>query len=86
MRDTVNFTVFGGVYPSEAHSRNPIRRTTSTPTAAPLAAMLFALVVGLSTATGAVAAMKLITSTGYGFLLAGNMEISGVPTLREMLW
>src|SRR5437763_603334 len=36
MRDTANFTVFGGVYPAEAHSREPIRRSSSAVGAAPL--------------------------------------------------
>jgi hypothetical protein len=86
MRDTANFTVFGGVYPAEAYSQNPTRSTSRAHTAAPLAAVLLVLlVVGIS-ATGVVAAMTLVGSSGYGFMLAGNTEISGVPTLREMLW
>ena len=86
MRDTANFSVFGGVYPAEVHRHNPIQRTSKNHTGAPLAAVLFALVVGLSATTGAVAALKSVRGTGYGFMLAGNMEISGVPTLREVLW
>jgi hypothetical protein len=86
MRDTANFTVFGGVYPAEAHSGHSVRRTSSTPIAAPVAAILFALVIALSATGGAVAGLKLISPAGYGFLPASNMEISGVPTLREVLW
>jgi hypothetical protein len=83
MRDTANFTIFGGVYPAEAHSRHPIRRSSGAANAAPLVAILFALVIGISV-TGAVAAI--VGTSGYGFMPAGNMEISGVPALREMLW
>ena len=86
MRDTANFSVFGGMYPAEVHGHNPIQRTSKNYTAAPLAAVLFALVVGLSATTGAVAALKSVRATGYGFMLAGNTEISGVQTLREVLW
>lgn len=85
MRDTANFSVFGGVYPAEAHN-SPMQHASTPYNAAPLAAVLFALVVGLSATTGAVAALKSVRATGYGFLLAGNMEISGVPYLREVLW
>ena len=85
MRDTANFTVFGGVYPAEAHGYDTTQRTSSIFTAASLAAVLFAFVVGLS-ATGAVAALKSAGTGGYGFLPASNMQISGVPTLREVLW
>ena len=46
MRDTANFSVFGGVYPAEAHSHSPIQGSSNTYNAAPLAAVLFALVVG----------------------------------------
>ena len=86
MRDTANFSVFGGVYPAELHRHNPIPRTPQNYTAGPLATVLFALVVGLSATAGSVAALKSVRATGYGFMLAGNTEISGVPTLREVLW
>jgi hypothetical protein len=86
MRNTANFTVFGGLYPTEAHSDNPIGRTSNTHIAAPLAGILFALGIGLATASGAVAALKGVHETGYGFQLAGNMQVPGVPTLREVLW
>ena len=85
MRDTANFSVFGGVYPAEVHGHNPIRRTSKNYTAGPLAAVLFALVVGLSATTGAVAALKGVRATDYGFM-TGNTEISGAPALREVLW
>jgi hypothetical protein len=86
MRDTANFSVFGGVYPAEVHSHNPIPGSSNSCTATPLVAILFAFVVGLSATSGAVAALKSASAGDYGFLLAGNMEISGVPTLREVLW
>ena len=86
MQDTANFSVFGSVYPAEVHRHNPIQRTSKHYIGAPLAAVLFALVVGLSATAGSVAALKSVRATGYGFMLAGNTEISGVPTLREVLW
>ena len=86
MRDTANFSIFGSVDPAEAQKPSSLQRASSCCNAAPLAAVLFAIGVGISVATGAVAALKSVHATGYGFLLAGNMEISGVPYLREVLW
>ena len=86
MPDTASFSVFGGVNPAHAEKPSTLQRASSSGNAAPLAAVLFAIVVGISAATGAVAALKSVHATGYGFLLAGNMEISGVPYLREVLW
>ena len=51
MRDTANFSVFGGVYPAEVHGQGPIQRTSNTYIAAPLAAVVFdALPINLNDA------------------------------------
>ena len=88
MRDlhpTANFTVFGSTYPAESHSHNPAIRKTAA-AIGPLAAVLFALVVGATTTAGAITATQRIWTTDYGFQSAGRMENLGMPGLREMMW
>jgi hypothetical protein len=87
MRDfyqTETFTVFGGAYPTETHSSIPADRKSAE--VGPLVAVLFALVIGAMTTSGAVAAIKRVHATGYGFQTGGLIEVSAMPALREMLW
>ena len=82
-----NFTVFGGVYPAEMHSSNsPALRQPRAASAGPLAAVLVALVIGTATTSGAIAAIKRVQTTGYGFQTAGYFAVSGMPALRELVW
>ena len=87
MRDfhqTGNFTVFGGAYPPEAHSSNPMNRKAAE--VGPLAAVLFALVIGALTTSVAVTTLQRVHATSYGFQSGGLIEVSAMPALREMLW
>jgi hypothetical protein len=59
------FTVFGGAFVAEAHDHEQPRRTATA--AGPMAAVLVALLLGSATTAGAIAATKLVHSTGYGF-------------------
>lgn len=81
---TENFTVFGGAYLTEAHGSYPARRKATG--IGPLAAILFALVIGTVTTSGAIAAIKRVHATGYGFQTGGLIAVSTMPALREMLW
>ena len=81
---TENFTVFGGTYPTETHGSHPVERKAAE--VGPLAAVLFALVIGAMATSGAVAALQRVHATGYGFQSGGLIEVSAMPALREMLW
>src|SRR6478672_28743 len=83
---TVNFTVFGGVYPAEMHGSNSVPRRPRAASAGPLTAVLVALVIGTATTSGAIAAIKRVQTTGYGFQAAGYFAITGMPALRELVW
>jgi hypothetical protein len=85
LHPTANFTVFGGVYPAERHSSSPLRQPRSG-SVGPLAAVLVALVIGTATTSGAIAAIKRIQTTGYGFQTAGYFAVNGMPALREVVW
>jgi hypothetical protein len=81
---TENFTVFGVAYPTETHSNHPVPRNATG--IGPLAAVLFALLLGALTTSGAVAALKGTRAMDYGFQSGGLIEVSAMPALREMLW
>jgi hypothetical protein len=59
------FTVFGGAFVSEAHDHVPQRRKAAS--MGPLAPVLVALLVGIITTAGAIAATKHMQSTNYGW-------------------
>ena len=89
MRDlhpTANFTVFGGVYPAEMHSSSPPLRQSRSGSVRPLAAVVAALLIGAATTPGAIAAIKRVQATGYGFQTAGHFAVTGMPALREVMW
>ncbi|MEA2831743.1 MAG: hypothetical protein QOF22_2491 [Bradyrhizobium sp.] len=85
-RQTENFTVFGGFYPAETHSRNRIARRSRAGSVGPLAAVLVALVLGATTTAGAITATKRIHATNYGFSLASYSKIPGVPHFQDALY
>jgi hypothetical protein len=85
-RQTENFTVFGGFYPAETHSRNRIVRRSRTGSVGPLAAVLVALVLGATTTAGAITATKRIHATNYGFSLASYSKIPGVAHFEDTLY
>jgi len=86
LHHTAHFTVFGGAYPAETHSRNPQTPKAKAGTIGPWAAVLVALVVGATTTAGAIAATQRIRTTDYGFQTAGRAENLAMPSLREMMW
>ena len=45
-----------------------------------------ALVIGTATTSGAIAAIKRVQTTGYGFQAAGYFAVTGMPALRELVW
>jgi hypothetical protein len=81
---TENFTVFGGAYLTETHSSHKMPRKATG--IGPLAAVLFALVFGALTTSGAVAALKGARATDYGFQSGGLIAVSSMPAVREMVW
>jgi hypothetical protein len=85
-RRTENFTVFGGFYPAETHSRNRIVRRSRAGSVGPLAAVLVALVLGATTTAGAITATKRIHATNYGFSLASYSKIPGVAHFQDALY
>jgi hypothetical protein len=85
-RQTENFTVFGGFYPAETHSRNRIVRRSRAGSVGPLAAVLVALVLGATTTAGAITATKRIHATNYGFSLASYSKIPGVAHFQDALY
>ena len=86
LHPTANFTVFGGIYPAEMHSGSPLPRQPRAASIGPLAAVLVALVIGTATTSGAIAAIKRVQTTGYGFQAAGYFAVTGMPALRELVW
>ena len=86
LHPTANFTVFGAMYPTEMHSSSPLPRQPRSASVGPLAAVLVALVIGTATTSGAIAAIKRIQATGYGFQTAGYFAVNGMPALRELVW
>src|SRR5689334_15768515 len=86
LHHTANFTVFGGIYPAEMHvSSRPLQQPRAG-SLGPLAAVLVALVIGTATTSGAIAAIKRVQTTGYGFQTAGYFAVTGMPALRELVW
>lgn len=85
LHNTANFTVFGGAYPAESHSHNPIREAKSGKVG-PMAAVLVALIVGATTTAGAITSAERVHSMGYGFQTASYVETLGGPSLRELQW
>ena len=86
LRQTENFTVFGGFYPAETHGRNRIVRRSRAGSVGPLAAVLVALVLGATTTAGAITATKRIHATNYGFSLASYSKIPGVAHFQDALY
>jgi len=87
LHPTANFTVFGGIYPPEMHSSSPLPlRQPRSGSIGPLVAVLVALAIGTVTTSGAVAAIKRVQATGYGFQTAGYFAVTGMPALRELMW
>ena len=86
LHPTANFTVFGGVYPAEMHSSSPPLRQPRSGSVGPLVAVAVALVIGTATTSGAIAAIKRVQATGYGFQTAGYFAVTGMPALREAVW
>jgi len=86
LHPTANFTVFGGVYPAEMHGSSPLPRQPRSGSVGALAAVLVALAIGTATTSGAIAAIKRVQTTGYGFQTAGYFAVSGMPALRELVW
>ena len=86
LHPTANFTVFGGVYPAEMHSSGPPLRQSRPGSIGPLAAVVVALLIGVGTTSGAIAAIKRVQATGYGFQTAGYFAVTGMPALREAVW
>jgi hypothetical protein len=86
LRQTENFTVFGGFYPAETHSRNRIVRRSRAGSVGPLAAVLVALVLGATTTAGAITATKRIHATNYGYSLASYSKIPGVAHFEDTLY
>ena len=86
LHPTANFTVFGALYPAEMHSSSPMPRQTTSASVGPLAAVLVALIIGTVTTSGAIAAIKRVQATGYGFQTAGYFAVNGTPALRELVW
>jgi hypothetical protein len=84
-RQTENFTVFGGFYPAETHSRSRIVRRSKAGSIGWLAAVLVALVLGATTA-GAITATKRIHATNYGFSLVSYSKIPGVAHFEDTLY
>jgi hypothetical protein len=82
---TDHFTVFGGLYPAEQRSGQPLPRQR-TRAMSRLAPVLVALVVGAATAVGAVAATKRVHEMGFGYQTAGQFEVNGMASLREIRW
>jgi hypothetical protein len=80
---TESFTVFGGAYPTETHSGNPVDRKV-VGGASRLVAVVLALVIGALMTTGAIAALKRLQDTGYGFQTADHSLFVAGP--REILW
>src|SRR3954447_14706092 len=85
LHPTANFTVFGRVYLAEMHSSSPALRQPRSASVGPLAAVLVALVIGTATTSGAIAAIKRVQTTGYGFQAAGYFAVTGMPALRELV-
>jgi hypothetical protein len=85
-RQTENFTVFGGIYPAETHSGNPVIRQSTGGSVGPLAAVLVALVLGATTTAGAITATKLIQATNYGFSITSYSKIPGVAHFEDALY
>ena len=86
LHPTANFTVFGGVYPAEMHGSSPPLRQPRSGSVGPLVAVLAALLIGTATTSGAIAAIKRVQTTGYGFQTAGHFAVTGMPALRELMW
>jgi hypothetical protein len=85
-RQTENFTVFGGFYPAETHSRHPVVRQSKAGSVGPLAAVLVALVLGATTTAGAITATKRIHAANYGFSIASYSKIPGVAHFEDALY
>jgi len=86
LRQTENFTVFGGFYPAETHGRNQIVRRARAGSVGPLAAVLIALVLGASTTAGAITATKRVHATDYGFSITSYSKIPGVARFEDVLY
>ena len=84
LHPTANFTVFGGI--AEMHGSGPPLRQPRSGSVGPLVAVLAALVIGIATTSGAIAAIKRVQTTGYGFQTAGYFAVTGMPALRELVW